>query len=101
METELESKLAEARKVRARKILAGAKVEDTAAISALETEIEIQHEVEAERINRERQAAQEAAEKDTAAKPAQLEAMIADDLRDVAEAEALRPTSANRPVTPD
>ena len=67
METtsELEAKLAEARKVRAGKVLDGAKIDrDNAAIAALETEIQVSNEVEAERIGRERKAAAEAADKE-------------------------------------
>src|SRR5262245_59372884 len=85
----LEEKLAQARKSRASKILDGAKVDrDNAAIAALETEIQIQNDVAAEKARREREAAKAEYDKETAVKLAQLEAMIGDDLQDAVEAEA-------------
>jgi hypothetical protein len=82
MET-LESKLEEARKVRAAKILDGAKVDrDNAEIASLESQIQIANDVEAERVRRQRQATQEAADNVRREQQARLAALIQDDLQD-------------------
>jgi hypothetical protein len=79
--SELVERLATLKQDRAAKVLDGAKVEqDNALITKLETEIQIRDEVEAERLRRKRAAAQEAADKELAAKQGQLAALVADDL---------------------
>jgi hypothetical protein len=86
--SELVERLATLKQDRAAKVLDGAKVDqDNALIAKLETEIQIRDEVEAERLRRKRAAAQEAADKELAAKQGQLAALVADDLADTREAE--------------
>lgn len=85
---EMVEKLEQLRKGRAGKILDGAKVEkDSAQIAALEDEIAIASDVEAERLRRERRAAAEVADKELTAKRTQLAALIGDDLQDTQAAQ--------------